>query len=121
MRKKRTKLSMFRPAPGRPKTRIEVICPICSGTFEAKPSEIARGAGRYCGYTCALVAAQRGVGAIPDPERPRAPPIERTCETCQKTFMVYPYRATAARPARFCSNECYRVRTHLRAIPPEEF
>jgi hypothetical protein len=103
---------------GRPRTRIETVCPICGTTFEAHPSEVKRGGGRYCSYVCSAEAARRRVKAVQAPQ-PRQPKVERTCETCLKVFLVYPYRASSARPARFCSDVCRRTLPVYRAIKPD--
>jgi hypothetical protein len=97
---------------GRPSTKVDRTCPICSLPFKAKPSEIARGSGRYCSFRCSDEAKRRDVVSLPERNR-RKPQVERTCETCLATFLVYPYRATAARPARFCSTPC-------RMAPPND-
>ena len=80
---------------GRPKTAVERSCPICNAMFEALPSEIARGAGRYRSLICSDEAKRRRVTAEASPEAPRTPSIERTCETCLATFLVYPYRSNS--------------------------
>ena len=93
----------------KPRSRVEAACPICGRAFRAYPSEIKRGAGRYCGYNCAMEAARRRVKAIAEPEQPRTPAVARTCETCLKTFLVYPYRASPGAP---------RITSMRRAITP---
>ena len=90
---------------GRPKTRITRECYQCRKEFEALPSEIARGAGRYCSGVCADVSRGR-IRTKETLERPRQPPIEIICETCLTPFRVYRGRANPARQARFCSLAC---------------
>lgn len=91
---------------GRPRARIKVTCGVCRDEFETIPSELARGAGRYCSEECRARARAMGLKAEAEPDRPREPTVERACERCGATFWVYPQRAKATRPARFCSWAC---------------
>jgi len=102
--------------PGRPRVRLRVQCGICPQVFEARPSEIARGGGRYCSAECRNQARSQGIPALGDGKVAKpVPPIEVKCEVCQGSFHVYPYRGQdAARRARYCSLTC------LRASPAEK-
>ena len=97
------------PRMGRPSTRVEVACVGCGSTFEALPSEIKRGGGRYCNATCRDRANGREAAAR-EVELPRRPTEDVACSTCGGTFKVYPGRAGGARLARFCSRRCYKDR-----------
>ena len=95
---------------GRPRKRLAVLCRICQKPFEALPCEVARGAGRYCSALCRDEAVRQRVKADIAPIRERQPSEVRICETCQREFRVYPYRANPVRSARFCSRACYSAR-----------
>jgi hypothetical protein len=95
-----------KPKIGRPSTRIEVRCLVCQMPFTAPPSEIKRGAGRFCSMICRDRAQALGITGTSTRTAARKPPVERTCETCGASFRVYPYRSTTARPARYCSEAC---------------
>lgn len=108
------------PAPeprkrGRPKARITVTCEMCPTKFETIPAELRRGAGRYCSQECRNKAISEKRRAR-EADEPRQPTVERICDGCGGTFFVYPHRATAARPARFCSRTCWRLRPAERVV-----
>jgi hypothetical protein len=75
---------------GRPSNRVDVVCAICGITFKAKPTEIKRGAGRYCSQACAAVARQRKNPARAEPEAPRQPMTELICENLPQTVHGLP-------------------------------
>ena len=110
---------------GRPSNSLERHClrPGCEASFLARPSELARGGGRFCSAVCRdLTRRKPSVGAdinntelgpavteavCPVPLRPRPPPpTALVCRSCGSTFRVYPYRTMPGRRARFCSRTC---------------
>lgn len=98
-----------KPRRGRPPSRLKIGCELCRKEFLALPSEIARGAGRYCSTTCRDEARSRQRKPVEDVFRERpTPKIELVCETCGKPFNVNPHRSTETRQARYCSVECSR-------------
>lgn len=76
----------------------EAMCAHCTAPFEARLSELARGAGRFCSPACKY-AASRGRAMT-----------TCTCENpaCGKIFERFTY-ATRRAKALFCSTECARV------------
>lgn len=81
------------------------ICETCGASFDAKPSKILQGKGRYCSRRCYQTA----------PKAPRAVWVERTCEVCSKTFSIKPCFVRRG-DGKFCSRDC---RDLARTIPLE--
>lgn len=82
-------------------------CEMCLSSFAAFPSEIARGAGRYCTKACRAAARSEGRRPISEPEVVRVTPsLEAACEVCAKTFAINPHRTTDGKKVRFCSVAC---------------
>lgn len=53
-------------------------------------------------------------------DKTQAPRVERTCETCGRTFKRRQSSITPATPARFCSRACYyRMPNYGQAKPKE--
>lgn len=121
-----------------PSARVERHCarPSCGEAFMAKPSEIARGAGRYCSALCRDLARRNtpegearriseqgpspceGTPSRPVPSKPRpAPSIVLVCATCGAPFRVHPHRALPGRQAKFCSKPCANVCPKRRPNP----
>lgn len=82
------------PAKG---TMIPCICEQCGAPFEAYPSAIKRGRGRYCSRLCANF---RDTG-IPDTKT-----VVRRCETCGNEFHISSSRIKRG-DGRFCSRSCH--------------
>lgn len=93
---------------GRPRSRIPRVCEICGQGFEAVPSEINRGAARYCSVPCRDEARRRSMPPVESDFPRTTPSIPINCEGCGDTFRVNPHRSTDTRRARFCSVACYR-------------
>lgn len=75
--------------------RIRRQCAHCGKQFEAKASEVRKGAGRFCSKDCWYASKT-------------LPPIKRRCPTCNQAFTIQPYELnTPRRIARYCSRECY--------------
>lgn len=85
------------------RTRVERKCIVCGKAFEAVPSSIAKGHGRYCSQACArtLQKQQR---------------IQYTCLHCGRQFEVIPSDLNYRTP-RFCSATCSRK--HVGETGPE--
>lgn len=99
------------PKIGRPRKRIRRTCGLagCGKGFDAKPSEVARGAGIYCSRECRQAGrrAEAGQPSRLAAVRPRAEPkVKLVCAGCGERFRVNPHRDTAERQARFCSARC---------------
>lgn len=92
-------------------------CEMCLSSFAAFPSEIARGAGRYCSKVCRAAARSEGRRPISEPKVVRVTPsVEAVCEVCCKTFAVNPHRTTDGKKVRFCSVACRALGTGVREI-----
>lgn len=92
--------------------RITLTCKCCGKTWWTWISQVQikgrPGAGQYCSKAC--VDKDK---AIPQPVKPPRPtPIYRTCESCDKTFRIYPGRVDTA---RFCSRACMGQSAAFRA------
>jgi hypothetical protein len=69
------------------------ICEVCSAPFYTKPSQIAKGNGRFCSKTCQ--------------NQSRIVRLERECEVCGTPFATYPGLIAKGR-GRFCSKDCQK-------------
>jgi len=71
---------------------VKVRCQVCNKEFNAKPSRIKRGFGKYCSLDC-LNKARKEKG------------VYKTCPTCKKKFYVSLARIKEGR-GKFCSRGC---------------
>ena len=84
---------------------VDRTCEECEATFQAAPSAVKIGKGRWCSRSCYDRARSRGETQS---RAPRTPLVERTCEECQKTFDAK-QSVIDKGGARFCQPECYRA------------
>lgn len=80
-------------------TLCSVSCQYCGVSFLVKPSEVARGGGKYCGREC----YQNGRN---QQEASKSTVVTCSCETCGKVFRIKPHRRDRT---KYCSKACMRI------------
>jgi len=81
----------------------EVDCHTCGETVQKPPHKIERNDRHFCSRECYHEAGRPDMAGENNPTKPAKEKAELTCEVCEDTFEVHPYRADSA---RFCSREC---------------
>lgn len=83
-------------------SKIEVTCLNCDKNFKVKPSEKAKGKGKFCSRECYGKWQSKNLRGENSPVYKR---VTIVCEACGKEFKVAP--SVVRRGKKYCSKECY--------------
>jgi 5-methylcytosine-specific restriction endonuclease McrA len=76
---------------------MEVKCDNCGDVFDKQPAKVEKTNRDFCSLDCYHDFGHEGNTSDEDVR------VEKTCDTCDETYKVYPYRADES---RYCSREC---------------